>query len=69
MFCFRSPIKTLDLKNCAILRGYIKNGDFWIEKDLAAGWKVTIDGEYTDGLIISPSTTVTNGRKVLYQGT
>ena len=35
---------------------------------MTAGWKVTIDGEYTDGLIISPSTTVTNGKGVLYRG-
>ena len=68
LFCFKTPIETLDLKNCPTLRGYIKNGDFWIEKDLAAGWKATIDDEYTDGLIVSPSTTVTNGKKVLYQG-
>ena len=67
MYTWKAPIKTIDLKNCPTLRGYIKNGDKWTKDDFL-GWKATIDGEYTDGIIISASTTLTNGKTVLYKG-
>ena len=60
-----NAIKTLDIKNNKILRGYLKN-KVWEEED-GIYWSFEGDDGLW-GLGIDYSTTLTSGKKVLYQG-